>query len=155
MLSIGEQNSRGVELDIIGEIIPGLNVVLNYANVTAEITEDSDTTLIGNRLFNVPEHSANLWLTYQIQDGFFKGLGFGGGFNYVDDRFGDNDNTYRIEGYTLGNAAIFYERDNWRLALNIRNVFDRNYIQGAEDSRVPEVYPGEPFTAIGSLTIRF
>ncbi|MDJ0658641.1 MAG: TonB-dependent siderophore receptor [Crocosphaera sp.] len=155
VVTVGEQNSRGVELDIIGEIIPGLNVVFNYANVTAEITEDTDVSLIGNRLFNVPEHSANLWLTYQIQDGFFEGLGFGGGFNYVDDRFGDLDNTFRIEGYSLGNAAIFYERDNWRFALNIRNVFDRNYIQGAEDSRAREIYPGEPFTAIGSLTIRF
>ncbi len=155
VLPIGEQNSRGVELDIIGEIIPGLNVVFNYANITAEITDDTDVSLIGNRLFNVPEHSANLWLTYRIQDGFFEGLGFGGGFNYVDDRFGDNDNTFRLEGYTLGNAAIFYERDNWRLALNIRNVFDRNYIQGTDNTRVREVYPGEPFTAIGSLSITF
>ncbi|EAZ90635.1 TonB-dependent receptor [Crocosphaera chwakensis] len=154
-VAVGEQNSRGVELDIIGEIIPGLNVVFNYANITAEITEDNDITLIGNRLVNVPEHSANLWLTYQIQDGFFEGLGFGGGFNYVDDRFGDLDNSFRLESYTLGNAAIFYERDNWRLALNIRNVFDRNYIQGSENSRTDEIYPGEPFTAIGSLTIRF
>lgn len=154
-LAVGEQNSRGVELDVIGEIIPGLNVVFNYANITAEITEDNDESLIGNRLFNVPEHSVNLWLTYQIQNGFFEGLGFGGGFNYVDDRFGDLDNSFRLESYTLGNAAIFYERDNWRLALNIRNVFDRNYIQGSENSRTDEIYPGEPFTAIGSLTIRF
>ncbi len=154
-LAVGEQNSRGVELDVIGEIIPGLNVVFNYANVTAEITEDNDITLIGNRLVNVPEHSANFWVTYQIQDGFFQGLGFGGGVNYVDDRFGDLANSFRLESYTLGNATVFYERDNWRLALNIRNVFDENYIQGSENSRVDEIYPGEPFTAIGTLTIRF
>lgn len=154
-VAVGEQNSRGVELDVIGEVIPGLNVVFNYANVTAEITEDNDITLIGNRLFNVPEHSANFWVTYQIQDGFFEGLGFGGGVNYVDDRFGDLDNSFRLESYTLANAAIFYERDNWRLALNIRNVFDDNYIQGSENSRNDEIYPGEPFTAIGTLTIRF
>ncbi|WP_107666508.1 TonB-dependent siderophore receptor [Cyanothece sp. BG0011] len=154
-VAVGEQNSRGVELDVIGEIIPGLNVVFNYANITAEITEDNDISLIGNRLFNVPEHSANFWVTYQIQDGFFQGLGFGGGVNYVDDRFGDLDNSFRLESYTLANAAIFYERDNWRLALNIRNVFDDNYIQGSENSRNDEIYPGEPFTAIGSFTIRF
>ncbi|ACK67023.1 TonB-dependent siderophore receptor [Rippkaea orientalis PCC 8801] len=153
-VAVGEQRSRGVELDIVGEIIPGLNIVFNYANITAEITEDNDIP-VGNRLFNVPENSANLWLTYQIQDGFFEGLGFGGGFNYVDERFGDNANSFRLESYTLANAAVFYERDNWKFALNIRNIFDEDHIKGSENSRNNEIYPGEPFTLLGSISVKF
>ncbi|MEM0981755.1 MAG: TonB-dependent siderophore receptor, partial [Cyanobacteria bacterium P01_H01_bin.58] len=155
-VAIGEQRSRGIELDVIGEILPGWNVVANYAYTDATITESNDNiNPEGNRLFGVPEHNINLWTTYEIQEGDLAGLGFGLGVNYVGERFGDNLNSFVLEDYFLTNAAIFYERNDWNFALNIRNLFDVNFIDSSENSRDFEIRPGEGFTIIGSVSVEF
>ncbi|MEM1281815.1 MAG: TonB-dependent receptor, partial [Cyanobacteria bacterium P01_H01_bin.152] len=135
-------------------ILPGWNIIANYAYTDAEITEDEDGNE-GNRLTGVPEHNFNLWTTYDIQDGSLEGLGFGLGFNYVSERFGDTANSFTADGYFLTNAAVSYERDNWRAALNIRNLFDVDYIESAGRNRTLGIGPGEPFTLIGSFAIDF
>ena len=153
-VAVGEQRSRGIELDVIGEILPGWNIVANYAYTDAEITEDNDG-LEGNQLFGVPEHNFNLWTNYEIQQGDLAGLGFGIGVNFVGERFGDNANSFKLDEYFLTNAVIAYQRDNWRAGLNFRNLFDVNYIESAENSRTGEINPGEGFTVVGSVSIEF
>ena len=153
-VATGEQRSRGIELDIAGEILPGWNIIANYAYTNAEITEDN-TGIEGNRLFGVPENNFNLWTTYDIQSGALEGLGFGLGFNYVDERFGNNANDFTLDSYFLTNAAISYRRDNWQAAINIRNLFDVNYIEGSRNSRTFGISPGAGFTLIGSFSIEF
>ncbi|MEM1256787.1 MAG: TonB-dependent siderophore receptor [Cyanobacteria bacterium P01_H01_bin.21] len=152
-VATGEERSQGVELDVIGKILPGWNLVANYAYIDARIIEDN-TGLEGNRRFNVPNHNFNVWTTYDIQDGPLTGLGFGLGFNFVDERFGDNANSYELDSYFLTNAAMSYRRDNWRAGLNIRNLFDVDYIESTPGNRLA-VYPGEEFTITGSFSIEF
>ncbi|NEP61508.1 MAG: TonB-dependent siderophore receptor, partial [Symploca sp. SIO2G7] len=149
----GEERSRGVEIDLAGEILPGWNVIANYAYIDARITED-DSGLEGNRRFNVPKNNFNLWTTYDIQDGPLQGLGFGIGVNYVGDRFGDNANSYELEDYFLTNASISYQRDNWQARLNFQNLFDIDYIESSFGNRSGAI-PGEDFTVIGSFSIEF
>ncbi|MEM7061875.1 MAG: TonB-dependent receptor [Cyanobacteria bacterium P01_B01_bin.77] len=153
-VATGEQRSRGIELDIAGEILPGWNIIANYAYIDADITEDEDGNQ-GNRLRNIPENNINLWTTYDIQDGPLEGLGFGLGVNYVSERFGDNANSFTADDYFLTNAAVSYQRDNWRAALNIRNLFDIDYIEAAGSTRTSGIDPGEPFTIVGSFSIEF
>lgn len=151
-VATGEQRSRGLELDIAGEVLPGWKVIANYAYIDAEITEDDDIP-VGNRLFNVPEHNFNLWTNYEVQTGALQGLSFGLGFNFVSERLGDNANSFTLDSYFLTNAAISYKRDNWRAALNFRNLFDVDYIQGSENGRLSEIYPGQGFTVIGTISV--
>ena len=153
-VAVGEQRSRGIELDVMGEILPGWNIVANYAYTDTEITEDNDG-LEGNRLFGVPEHNANLWTTYDIQTGPLSGLGLGIGVNFVGERFGDNANSFTLDSYFLTNAAISYQRDNWQAGLNFRNLFDVDYIESSENRRTSEVNPGEGFTVVGSVSVEF
>ena len=153
-IATGEQRSRGIELDVAGEILPGWNAIANYAYIDAEITEDNDIP-VGNRLFNVPENNFNLWTNYELQTGSLQGLGFGLGFNFIGERFGDNDNSFTVDSYFLTNAAISYERDKWRTAVNFHNLFDVDYIQGTENGRISEIYPGQGFTVIGTVSAEF
>ncbi|MEO1633579.1 MAG: TonB-dependent siderophore receptor [Cyanobacteria bacterium J06631_9] len=150
----GEQQSRGLELDVIGEISPGWNVVASYAFIDAEITADN-TFEVGNQLISVPRNSASLWSTYEIRSGDFEGLGFGLGFNFVGERKGDLVNSFELDSYFTTNAAVFYERDNWRTALNFRNLFDTDYIVGSVNNRFRSNEPGEPFTVIGTVSVEF
>jgi iron complex outermembrane recepter protein len=151
---IGEQRSRGVELDVAGEILPGWNLIASYAYTDAEITEGTFGVPDGSRPANVPEHSGSLWTTYEIQNGDFQGLGFGLGLFFVGERQGDNQNTFELPGYVRTDAAVYYQQDNWRAAVNVRNLFDTNYFESIEYGRVT-VKPGAPFTIIGSVSVEF
>lgn len=153
-VTTGEQRSNGVEFDIVGEILPGWNIIANYAYTNARVTDDN-TISVGNRLFNAPFHSAGLWTTYQFQKGDLEGLGFGLGFNYVGNRAGDLDNTFEIDSYFVTNLAIFYEKNHWRLSLNLNNLFDVNYISSTNNARLFGNSPGQPFSVVGGISIKF
>jgi iron complex outermembrane receptor protein len=151
-IQTGEQNSRGIELNFVGKILPGWNILAGYAYTDARITEDN-TFEVGNRLPNTPYNSFNLWTTYEIQTGNLQGLGFGLGLFYIGDRAGDLENTYVIPSYFRTDAAIFYNRDRLRIALNFRNLFDVNYFElGSSSTRVNY---GQPFTLLGNIAWRF
>lgn len=152
-LAIGEQRSRGIELDVTGEITPGWNIIASYSNTNAEITESTDFP-VGNKIPNVPRNQASLWTTYELQNGGLQGLGFGLGLFYVDARQGDLENTFKLPSYLRTDAAIFYRRDNWRAAINLQNLFDVNYFETSEIGR-NTVIPGTPLTVIGSFSIEF
>ncbi|PSB07476.1 TonB-dependent siderophore receptor [Pleurocapsa sp. CCALA 161] len=152
-IAAGEVRSRGIELDVAGEILPGWNVIAAYAYTDAEITEDNDFS-VGNRLENVPENSASLWTTYQIQQGSLQGFGLGAGVFFVGDRQGDLDNTFTLPSYVRTDAALFYRQNDWQANLNFQNLFDVDYIVSSETFR-EFVRPGDPFTIIGSVSVRF
>jgi iron complex outermembrane recepter protein len=151
-IATGEQRSQGVELDVIGEILPGWNVIASYAYTDAEITEDEGSALEGNRLAGVPEHAASLWSTYEIQSGDLQGLGFGLGLFFVGDRR-DLENSFSVPSYLRTDASLFYRRDNWRAGINFRNLFDIDYIESV-DNRA-RITPGAPFTILGSISVEF
>lgn len=152
-IQTGEQRSQGIELDISGEILPGWNIVAGYAYTDARITEDN-TFEVGNRLNNIPEHSANFWTTYEIQSGDFSGLGFGLGLFFVGDRFGDTQNTFELPSYLRTDAAIFYRREQLRAAINIKNLFDIEYFEATQQN-INRVYQGNPITVEATVSWEF
>jgi len=149
-LQIGEQRSRGIELDVVGELFSGFNLIASYAYIDAEITEDT-SGLEGNQPANVPEHSASLWATYEIQSGDLQGLGFGAGVFFVGDRQ-DFDNTFTVPSFVRTDAAVYYRRDNWRVGLNIKNLFDIEYFEAGDQL---QTYYGAPFTIQGTVSVTF
>ncbi|MDZ7969676.1 MAG: TonB-dependent siderophore receptor [Nostoc sp. DedSLP03] len=151
-IQIGEQRSRGIEFDISGEISPGWNIIAGYAYTDAEITRDNPST-VGNQLNNVPRHALNLWTTYEIQSGSLKGLGFGLGAFYYGDRQADLGNTVELPSYVRTDAAIYYKRDNYRAAINIKNLFDTDYFVSAQN--VNRIIPGDPLTIQGTISWQF
>lgn len=153
-IAVGEQKSQGVELDIAGEILPGWKVIGSYTYTDAKVSEDTNPDFIDNRIFGVPKHRISLWTTYEIQTGSLKGLGFGVGINYASDRFGDLANSYQIGDYLIGNAAIFYRWDNYRIAINASNISNANYIRAVTGNE-GGIEPGEPLTIVGSFSVQF
>jgi iron complex outermembrane receptor protein len=150
----GEQRSQGIELSLAGELLPGWNVIGFYSYTDARVTQDN-VIPEGNRLFNSPYNSFGLWTTYEIQQGNLQGLGLGLGVNYVGDRAGDLENSFEVDEYFLTNAALFYQRDRWRVALNINNLFDVDYIRSVSNSRRNGIVPGAPLTIVGSISVQF
>lgn len=147
----GEQKSRGVELDITGEILPGWKVIATYAYADAFVSEDNEPLLVNNRLQAVPYNSASLWTTYEFQKGNLQGLGLGLGLVYVGEREATLPNSIKIPSYIRTDASIFYRRDNWRAAINIKNLLDNKYYE----SQSFYVVPGAPLTVLGTVSVDF
>ncbi|MEM1254617.1 MAG: TonB-dependent siderophore receptor [Cyanobacteria bacterium P01_H01_bin.21] len=152
-VATGEQRSQGIDFNLTGEILPGWNMVASYAYIDAEVTEDNNADIVGNRLFGAPEHSASLWTTYEIQSGDLEGLGFGLGFNYVGEQEGDLANSYQVDNYFLTNAAIFYQQNDWQAQLNVDNIFDVGYVNSAGNRN--GINRGDPFTIKASISYTF
>jgi iron complex outermembrane receptor protein len=150
-IQTGEQRSRGIELDIAGEILPGWQIIGGYAYTDALVTEDE--IFEGNQINNAPEHAFSLWTTYEIQSGNLQGLGFGLGLYYIGERQGDLDNTFELPSYFRTDAALYYRRNDFRVALNVNNLFDVEYFESAFDSL--SVIPSSPLTVELTLGWQF
>jgi iron complex outermembrane recepter protein len=123
----GEIHSRGVEFEALAEFAEGLKLIAAYSWLPVfEITKSATPIEIGKRMPSVPEHMASLWLHYRVGYGQLAGFGFGGGVRYIGETFATIDNTADriVPDYTLFDAVIDYEKDGWRIALNIRNLAD-------------------------------
>ncbi len=151
-IQTGEVASRGIELNLGGEILPGWNMTAAYTYLDAFVSEDT-TDIVGNRLANVPDNQFSLFTTYEIQQGDLAGLGAGLGLFYVSDRQGDLDNTFTLPSYFRTDASLFYKRDNWRTQLNIENLFNTEYF--ASSGGRTSVNPGAPFGISASFSIDF
>ncbi|MGH8729294.1 MAG: TonB-dependent siderophore receptor, partial [Burkholderiales bacterium] len=68
VLQTGEQRSRGLELDMAGEVLPGLSVIANLGVTDAEVTDDP-LIVEGTDLPNAPRWSGRLWSTYRFRQG--------------------------------------------------------------------------------------
>lgn len=149
-IQTGEQRSRGIELDIAGEILPGWKVIANYAYIDGRVTKDNEIP-VGDRLFGVPEHSAGLWTTYELQRGRLQGLGLGVGVYFVGEQEVDLPNTFQLASYVRADASIFYRRQNYRFALNLKNISNVKYYEVDGYS----IDPAPPFTVLGTASVEF
>jgi len=152
-VQLGEQRSRGIELDVAGELLPGWKIIASYALTDAEVTADNAIP-VGNQLKNVPQNQASLWTTYEIQKGDLKGLGFGLGLFYVGERQGNLENSFQIKDYLRTDAALYYRRNGFNAAINVRNLFNIDYVSAVNFGSL-YVQRGAPFTITGSISWEF
>ncbi|WP_122814051.1 TonB-dependent siderophore receptor [Pseudomonas viridiflava] len=144
-VAAGEVRSRGLDLNVVGDLTPEWRVMGSYAYVDAEVTKDN-TLRSGTRLLNIPEQTFSLLNVYEFQDGALRGLGLGAGGRYVDQRAGQTANTaFSMDSYTVFDLLAFYKvNEHVKLNLDVKNVFDKDYEEGAFGNVY--AYPGAPRT---------
>ncbi|GGK63324.1 TonB-dependent siderophore receptor [Rufibacter glacialis] len=151
-VQIGEVISEGMEVDVTGEVLPGLNLIATYSYINAKVSSDGSTAK-GTRFQNVSPHNFTFWSTYELQQGFLKGLGFGGGFTSVQSRPGDATDSFRLPGYTKVDATVFYRIKRFHVSVNGKNLTDEHYYDGAQSATA--IMPGAPRTIIGTVGVNF
>ena len=128
-ISAGEVGSKGLELDVSGEIVRDVRLSAVYAWTDAAVTRGDNTIVTGSAFPNVPKQSANVLLTPRFRLG--SGMAtLGGGLNYVGERTGDVavSSTFRLPAYTTAQLIASYAPDDkLRFALNVANLFDKTY----------------------------
>ena len=151
-IAAGEVRSRGVDLQLTGQLTDEVRVIGAYAYVDAEVTEDN-TLARGSRLLNVPKHSGSLLGVYEFLDGSLRGLELGGGVNYVGNRSGNvADSGFELPGYTTVDLLARYKAtEDLTLGVNLNNAFDRTYYERSYSNLW--VMPGEPRNLSLSLSL--
>jgi iron complex outermembrane recepter protein len=158
-LPIGAARSRGLEIDVAGQLPGGVDLLLSYAYLDAEARADvADPNFSlqirrGDPLINVPDHSFNMQLS-RAWDVMGTELRLGAGVQYVSERIGETATTFTLPDYTLvrvfANWAI---NDQVELFTTITNLFDETYYTNSF-ARL-WVQPGTPRTATLGARVRF
>jgi iron complex outermembrane recepter protein len=154
--TIGSAESRGIEFETTGEIIPGLRLIGAYAYMPfAKVT--NDPTNLGNRLPMAPENSGSLWATYEIQSGGLNGLKFGGGVIAAGQREGNDSNTFKLPGYAtlnlMSSYAIKVGHTKVTTQVNVDNLLDKTYFSGS-NGQTGSWY-GAPRTVMGAIRVEY
>jgi len=118
---IGEVHSRGFELEGTAELAEGWDIRAAYTYTDAT---QKGAAYEGLRMANSPYHTASLW----VDRDFGNGLRVGAGLRHVGERYGDNENTYKLDAVTLADIGASYTRDKIEASLNIMNVTDKEYL---------------------------
>jgi iron complex outermembrane receptor protein len=124
----GEVTSRGFEVEAVANPLPGLKVIGALTAYSLFTSKDLNPALVGLTPTNTPQQMASLWGDYTFQQGPLTGFGFGGGVRYIGSSFADQANKLEVPSVVLGDAAIHYEWQGWRAALNVINIADTIYV---------------------------
>jgi len=143
----GEQQSRGLEVDLTANLAPGWKVFANATVNHARITQ-SNNYQVGNRPANIPKHAAGLWSNYELGQGFT----IGAGAFYVGDRFAVEDNAVRLPSYVRLDAMLGYKARNWEAGLNLNNLADKVYYESANNNF--QIQPGTPRSVMAYVRVK-
>jgi len=159
LAAAGRATSRGLELDLNGELARGLTLWASYAWVDAQTRNtfnDANFGLpvpAGTRLLNVPEHTLSLQLVQALPLAG-RGVQLGGGLLHVGRRSGEFTTGFELPAYTLARAFVAVELNKaLTLRLDIDNLFDAVYYTNSFSALW--VQPGTPRSARASLAVRF
>jgi len=162
-LPVGQARSEGIELDVIGNPLPGWNITAAFSQVDARSTSNEMSTITGittgagesvygKQLTATPKSALSFWNTYQLQSGSLKGLGFGFGFVTKGESYADSLEKLKVPGYTIYNASVFYKLNWGEVALNIKNLTNEQYYSVPTFSGA---LPGDPRQVLLTLRTRF
>ncbi|MCM1521380.1 MAG: TonB-dependent receptor [Muribaculaceae bacterium] len=150
---VGKNDSKGLEFDFNVYPLQGLTISGGYTMTFAKIKEYKENiyaqnTQAGNYLNLVPRHMGYGWVFYDFH-GAATGLKVGVGFNASSKCYVNTANTLEFPGWAVANAMVGYKFDNWRLQLNLNNIFDKTYYMTSVNTIgfIPEEKRNVMFTA--------
>jgi iron complex outermembrane recepter protein len=130
----GQQETKGVEVDVKGELSRNLEAVVNYAFTEAKVTKDSDPKVVGNMVAGATKHIQNTWLSYKVRDGKLSGLRFSLGYQYQAGRsswyiFDNSENA--LPDYFRLDGGISYQTAKFDVIFNVNNITNKYLYSGA------------------------
>jgi iron complex outermembrane recepter protein len=147
----GTQRSTGVEVETSFQLDKTWNLTFAYALTDASVVKDT-VIRAGTPTQNVPKHGANVWSTYEPQQRWLRGVGFGVGARYYTRQSGDRLNTFAIPAYGVIDASMFYRRGALALQMNVGNLANTRYFTGSYNDVY--VLPGSPRSVRATISWR-
>ena len=150
IVATGEQRSRGLELEAVGQITPEWQLSFGYALQDAEIRETTSAAPAGREVPQVPKHQVSLWTRYD----FTPRIGVGLGLHHQSRSFASISNAVVLPSYTRVDAALFFRvTEGMEAQLNVENLFDEGYFPTAHNDN--NITTGAPRNVRGTVRFRF
>ena len=148
----GQQSSKGIDLDIQGDLGRRIRLIANYGYTLPRFDNyvSGGVDLSGNRPTFTQRHAANVWLTKMWTQRFVTSIGM----TYLGPMFTNFTNTIKVGGWTTfsGSASYRFSKFEWSVTAN--NLFNRQrYFTGSDYE--DQVYPGSPINVFTTLRLRF
>ncbi len=171
--NIGSADVKGLELEVASEPVDGLTIDGSLAILDFDYTTglDANGNLLGTSIAGTnitpytPELTYSIGIQYdhELDSGALISARFDGAFQ--DDIYSNSENTElsRVDDRFLGNFRLAYTdpEDEWVMALEVENVFDKFYFLSKSDVTTPGSLgvvtgvPGLPRTWKVSVTRNF
>lgn len=128
----GLQRNRGIELNLFGEVVPGLRLLGGVAFTDGRLVRTQAGTFDGRVAPGVPETTISLYGEYDLPPGFVPGLTLTGRLIHTASQFYDQANLQRIPDWTRFDAGLRYTTlGAWgkpvTLRATVENVTGENY----------------------------
>lgn len=149
-VQVGEARTRGAELEAIASV-GRLDLIATYTYLDAKVIEGTPAET-GQRLASIPSNMASLWANYRFSLFDIPGFLAGAGMRYNGPSY-DGTGNNRVGGVTLYDAVLAYDRGPVRVALNMTNLFDKQYVSTCIARG--DCFFGTRRTIVGSVTYRF
>lgn len=153
LLNIGEVESNGLEVTLVGDLSDDWTVTANYAWNDTKVVKSVEGQSLrntfgddGSRFVNAPKHQAGLWTRYNI-GGINSAAA--AGLNYVSEQFSFNDQ--RVKPFTTFDVSWTSKFGDTELQLNISNLFDKEYAVSGFSRRNGH-FPGSPREVVLQLS---
>lgn len=134
-VQLGQTQTQGMEIDVRGQILPNLEVTMNYAITDGKVTKDTENQQVNRQIPGTDKQIANAWLSYRFQSGSLEGLGLSFGVQHLAGRTGwysqyDRTVDPAMPNYTRFDGAVSYKFGKFGVALNVNNIFNASLISG-------------------------
>jgi iron complex outermembrane recepter protein len=161
-IAAGEVRSRGLDLDLTGQLSPHWRMNASFSWIDATVLRDNQLE-VGGRLLNIPRVNGSVLVMYE--DAFAGGgrYGVGGGFTYSGKRLGESRTqeqadsatpSFELPQYTVAKLAAYWRvNPTLRLSLDIDNLFDKTYYPNSYQRTW--VSPGSPRTVMLGMQAKF
>jgi iron complex outermembrane receptor protein len=133
-IQTGQVRSRGFEIEGKASLSK-LNLTASYTSMSNKVTRSTTATL-GKITQGRPKHQTALWADYA----FVPALTIGGGVRYMGSAWGDPNNTFKTESYTLFDALVRLNLEainptalkGWDFSVNAINLGDTRYVANCD-----------------------
>ncbi|HEX2794563.1 MAG TPA: TonB-dependent siderophore receptor [Croceicoccus sp.] len=143
-INVGETRTKGVELGLVGEVLPGWQVSGGYAYQKGAVRN------LDRDLAQVPRHQASLWNRYDVT----PALGMGLGVTHQSSQYASISNAVKLPSFTRVDAALYYTlNDRVDFQVNVENLLDESYYASAHNDN--NIMPGAPINARFTARVRF
>jgi iron complex outermembrane receptor protein len=146
----GQKKSQGLEFDLRGEVLPGLDITANYAYTDSKVSKvnpdraasPDNTIKVGDVVPGYSKHVANAWLSYKLLSGDLKGTGISLGGTYLGGRQTDTWSVglEKLPNYFKMDGGLFWEGSKMRITANVFNILDKYTYSGSYYSYLKAYY---------------
>lgn len=153
----GVIGSKGVELEAQINFDMGLSVNASWSYTNAEVLEGTSSHPAGDRIEDLPNHLASLWLGQMLYINNDLTMRFGAGVRRVGDKL-DYYQIQKTPAVTLVDASAEATYKDWSLSLNVNNVSDKEYYATCAAWAVPfegMCTPGQTRSILGTISRKF